>query len=261
MRLGEVPVRDHVSRLSVSEPIFRKRWPLIGNRTPLPTRLGSASYFLGEDRYRVRQQPCGVGPSGRRRARISHEVHQAALGGCLQDLGHRGLQALGGHRRSRVSPHAAHDASRRRKTRPEGSSSEAPTLMPGTSRWRSSVHRDGDYRRNDPPPPRTFASSRIDPQVRPSRLQSAIPGRPDPLVDLGAQPRDLALAHPSHAHRLAQLVDRAGGHTLDVGLLGAPRRGPSPGGPTRLRSPEVAPWRSFDLQIDTPGAGVQLRSR
>ncbi len=40
-----------------------------------------------------------------------------------------------------------------------------------------------------------------------------------PLVDLGAQPRDLALADPAHAHRLDQLVHRAGGDALDVRFL------------------------------------------
>ena len=39
------------------------------------------------------------------------------------------------------------------------------------------------------------------------------------LVDLLAQPADLALGDAAHAHRLDQIVDRAGRDALDVGFL------------------------------------------
>jgi hypothetical protein len=40
-----------------------------------------------------------------------------------------------------------------------------------------------------------------------------------PLVDLFAQPRDLALGDAAHPHGLHQVIDRTGRHTLDIGFL------------------------------------------
>ena len=61
-----------------------------------------------------------------------------------------------------------------------------------------------------------FHIGRIDPQIGPVALDRAVQKRPDPLIDLGAPLRDLALADAAHAHGLDQLVDRAGRDTLDV---------------------------------------------
>ena len=60
---------------------------------------------------------------------------------------------------------------------------------------------------------------RIDPQVRPVALQRTVEERMDPLVDVAAQPADLALGDPAHAHGLDELIHRAHRDALDIGLL------------------------------------------
>jgi hypothetical protein len=61
----------------------------------------------------------------------------------------------------------------------------------------------------------------VDPQIRPIPLDRPIEEGLDPLVDLLAQPVDLALGDAAHAERLDQVVDRAGGDALDIGFLSA----------------------------------------
>jgi hypothetical protein len=81
-------------------------------------------------------------------------------------------------------------------------------------------------------------------------LERAIEERPDPFVDLGAEPRDLALGESAHAHRLHQLVDRAGRHAVHVGFLDH-RRQRFRRRPTRLQEPgEVAPPSAAPLRAD-----------
>ena len=75
------------------------------------------------------------------------------------------------------------------------------------------------------------------------------------LVDLLAQPRHLALGDAGHAHRLDQIVDRAGRDALDVGLLD--HRGQRLlGHPARLQEArEVAALAQLrDAQLDRAGA-------
>jgi hypothetical protein len=60
---------------------------------------------------------------------------------------------------------------------------------------------------------------RIDPQVRPVTIDRLVEKGFHPLVDLLAQPVDLAFGDATHPHRLDQVVDRSGRDTLDVGFL------------------------------------------
>jgi hypothetical protein len=60
---------------------------------------------------------------------------------------------------------------------------------------------------------------RVDPKIRPLTLDGTVEERTHPLVDLLAEPRDLALRHARAAHGLHEVIDRAGRDTLDVGLL------------------------------------------
>ena len=56
---------------------------------------------------------------------------------------------------------------------------------------------------------------RVQPDIGPFAFERTVEeGR-----DLAAQPADLALGDAGHAHRTDQLVDRAGRHALDIGLL------------------------------------------
>ena len=81
----------------------------------------------------------------------------------------------------------------------------------------------------------------------------------DLAVDLPAQPADLALGDAAHAHRLDQIVDRAGRDALDVGLLD--HRGERLlGHPARLeKAREVAALAQLrDAQLDRAGAGLPV---
>jgi len=77
------------------------------------------------------------------------------------------------------------------------------------------------------------------------------------LVELDAQPRDLALGDAGHAECLDQVIHGARGDTLDVGLLDH-RRQRLLGRPAGLQElGEVAALAQLrDLQLDAAGAGV-----
>ena len=79
------------------------------------------------------------------------------------------------------------------------------------------------------------------------------------LVDLLAQPADLALGDAAHAHGLDQVVDRAGRDALDVGLLD--HRGQRLlGHPARLQEArEVAALAQLgDAQLHRAGPGLPV---
>ena len=154
-------------------------------------------------------------------------------------------------------PAQAPTRQRAQEARPEGLGLRGPDAHAQHLTLPVGVDGDGDYHghRDDPPGLAHLHVGRIDPQIRPVAFDRAVQERPDPLVDLGAQPRDLALGDPAHAHRLHQLVDRAGRDALDVGLLD--HRGERLlGRPARLEEPgEVAALSQLrDLQIDRAGA-------
>ena len=76
-------------------------------------------------------------------------------------------------------------------------------------------HRDGD----DAAGLADLHVGRVDPEIGPVALDRPVEEGLHPLVDLLAQPADLALGDAAHAHGLDQIVDRAGRDALDVGLL------------------------------------------
>ena len=59
----------------------------------------------------------------------------------------------------------------------------------------------------------------IQPDIGPLALDRPVQEGLNPLVDLAAQPGDLALADPLHAHRLHQIVHQARRDALDIGFL------------------------------------------
>ena len=77
-----------------------------------------------------------------------------------------------------------------------------------------------DYRRRDDAP--TLARlhvSRIDPQIGPVALDRAAQEGFHLLVNLLAQPADLALGDAGHAHRFDEIVDRSGRDAMHISLL------------------------------------------
>ena len=81
------------------------------------------------------------------------------------------------------------------------------------------AHGDDDGHGDDPAVLADLHVGGVDPQVGPLALDGAVKEGFDPLVDLLAEAADLALRDPAHAHRLDQVVHRAGRDALDVGLL------------------------------------------
>ena len=79
------------------------------------------------------------------------------------------------------------------------------------------------------------------------------------VVDLLAQPRDLALGDAGPAHRLDQIVDRAGRDALDIGLLDH-RRQRLLGHPARLEEArKVAALAQLrDAQLHRAGARLPV---
>ena len=80
-------------------------------------------------------------------------------------------------------------------------------------------HRHGHRDRDDAPDLAHLDIGGVEPQIGPLALQRPVEEALDLVVDLAAQPRDLALGDAAHPHRLHQVVDRAVRHPLDVGLL------------------------------------------
>ena len=191
---------------------------LIGDQSPLRAR--GVERLLREGRvdrgeHHLSLALAGVGEG------IAQEVHLAALPGGGEYLGGCGLQPLvriGDHQLHATQPTARQRA---QEVRPEGLGLRGPDRHAEQLAHAFGVHGHGDYYRlgDDPPGFPPFHVGRVDPQVWPVALKRAAEERVDPLVDLRAQPRHLALGDPAHPHRLHQLVHRAGGDALDIGLL------------------------------------------
>jgi hypothetical protein len=80
-----------------------------------------------------------------------------------------------------------------------------------------------------------------------------------PLVDLLAQPADLALGDTAHAHGFDQFVDRTGRDALDVGLLDHGGERLLGGAPGLEEAREVAALAQLgDAQLDHAGAGLPV---
>ncbi len=79
----------------------------------------------------------------------------------------------------------------------------------------SDDHRHRDYMMVTP----GFDVGGIQPEIRPVALDRPAQEGLHPLVDLDTEPRDLRFADPFHAHRLDQLIHRAGRDALDISFL------------------------------------------
>src|SRR5713226_3312930 len=99
----------------------------------------------------------------------------------------------------------------------------------------------------------------VEPDIGPLALDRATEEGLYPLVDLAAQPRDLALADAVQAHRLDQVIDRARRDALDVGFLddrGQRLLGEAAG---LEKGREVAaPAQLRDAQLDGAGTGLPV---
>ena len=156
-----------------------------------------------------------------------------------------------------LTPRRPRRASLRRNSVQNVSASEGPMSMPSTSRRPSLLTPTATITATETMRPLLahLHVGRVDPQIRPVALDRAVEEGLHLLVDLLAQPADLALGDAGHAHRLDQIIDRAGRDALDVGFLhhGGQRL---LGQPARLQEArKVAALAQLrDAQLDRAGA-------
>lgn len=95
--------------------------------------------------------------------------------------------------------------------------------------------------------------------VRPLALDRPVEERAHALVDLLAEPADLALRHAGAAHRLDEVINRAGRDALNVGLLDHSRERLL-GHASRLqKARKVAALAQLrDAQLDRAGARLPV---
>src|SRR3954452_9976219 len=120
-----------------------------------------------------------------------------------------------------LTPRRPRSASERRKLFQNASASEGPVATPSTSRRPIGVDADSDYHRprDDAPGLSRFDVGGVDPEIGPFALDRAGEEGIHALVDLLDKATDLALGDAGGAHRADQVIDRAGGDAMDVGLL------------------------------------------
>ena len=140
---------------------------------------------------------------------VAHEVDAAPLSSCAEDPGRGSLQTLvvvGDHQL-----HAAQAApgGAAQELGPEGlglgrADRHAQDLAPSLV-----VDRDHDCHRDryDAPGLAHLHIGRIQPEIGPVALQRPVEKAADLVVDLAAQPGDLALGDARHPHRLHQVVE------------------------------------------------------
>jgi hypothetical protein len=102
----------------------------------------------------------------------------------------------------------------------------------------------------------------VEPEIWPVALQRSSQEGLHVVVDLAAQPADLALRDAAHAERLDQVVDQACRDALHLSLLDY-RRDRLPGQAARLKKAgEVTALAQLrDPQFEGAGAVSQIRSR
>ncbi len=153
--------------------------------------------------------------------RVAHPMHPAALPAGAEHPGDRLLEPFVSVGDDQL--HALQAAARQalEEARPEGlglgrADLEADDLAPAVG-----IDRHGDYRghRDDPPAFALLEIGGVKPEIGPRALERAVEEGQDPLVDVLAELRDLALGDPRQTHGLHEVVDAPGRDATDPGLL------------------------------------------
>ena len=191
---------------------------LIGDLAPL--HLGRLGVVLGEGggdegRHDTSPATAGVGDH------VPHEVDAAALPSGVHHFGHRGLDALVGVRDHELDAAQAAPGELAQEVGPERLGLRRTDIHAKDFAAAVTVDADRyDHRhRDDATILAHLHVGRVDPEIGPLALDGTVEKRADPFVDLLAKAADLTLRHAGAAHRLDQVIDRAGRDTLDVGLL------------------------------------------
>src|SRR2546423_5621332 len=195
------------------------------------------------------------------RQRVAHEVDATALPRRVQNLGDGRLQPLVGIRDDELDATQTPPGELAQEVNPEGlglrgADRQAQPLAPAVA---IDADRDNHRDRDDVAVTARLHIGRVQPDIGPFALERTVEEGCDLAVDLAAQPRYLALRDAGHAHRTDQLVDRAGRHALDIGLLD--HRGQRLlGQPARLEKARkiAALAQLWDAQLNRPGAGLPI---
>jgi hypothetical protein len=188
---------------------------------------------------------------------VAHEMHAAALPSGMQYLGDRGLQSLMGIRDHELDAAQAAPSELAQELGPEGlgfrrADVQAQHFAPAIA---IDADRDDDRHRDDAAGLAHFHIGRIEPDIGPITFQRSVEEGLHLVVDLAAQPADLALGDAGHAHRLDQIIDRAGRHALHVSLLDDGGERLLGHAPRLQKAREVAALAElWDAQLDRAGA-------
>src|SRR5215213_7576529 len=190
----------------------------IGDRGPLLS--GGFGRLLGEDRFQQGHDRRTL-LRLHARQRIAHPMHPTALMRGMEDLcgsGPEPLVVVGDHELHAPQAPVRQGAQERR---PEGfgfrrAGGHAQHLAPPIR-----VHADSDYHsdRDDPARLTRLQVSRVNPEIRPGALDGPGEKGVHALVNLRAQPRDLAFGDAGCAHGFDEVVHGAGRDPMDIGLL------------------------------------------
>ena len=234
---------------------------LVGDAAPL--RLGGVGAVLSEGGGHEGgdDPPAALAGMGER---VAHGVDPAALPGGVHQLGDGGLDALVGVGDDELDAAQAAPSELAQELGPEGlglrgADVHAQHFAPAVC---VDADRDDHRDRDDAVVAAHLHVGGVEPDIGPVAFERPVEEGFDPVVDLLAQPRHLALRDARSAHRPDEIVDRAGRHALDVGLLD--HRGQRLlGHPPRLE--EARKVRALaqlgDAQFDRAALVSQSRSR
>src|SRR4051812_20522253 len=233
--------RDHLRRQRVQAEAVRTSLEAFCDR--LHARLNEATFadkqaisqlvieriIVGDGRLEIRHviplrpspQPSNNGPVQPTRRLRSDGVNSTALMRGVEDLRGRGPEPLVVIGDDELHAPQAPIRQRAQKRRPERfgfrrAGGDPQHLAPAVG-----VHAHSDYHSNgdDPAGLARFQVRGVDPQIGPGPLDRPGEEGVDPLIDLSAQTRNLALGDAGRPHGFDQVVHRPGRDPMDVGLL------------------------------------------
>ena len=217
---GKAHVGQHIGLGFIHESgqLGHARPGLIGDVTPL--LAGGGGIVLSEGGADPGGDDATLGLAGVGQG-VAHEMDATALPGGAKHFGDGGLQPLMGIGDDQPDPAQAAAGEATQELDPEClrlavADGHAEHLAPAVG-----VDADGDddRDRDDVVVAPGFDVGGVEPDIGPVALDGPAEEGLHPLVDLGAEPRNLALADALHAHGAHQVVDRAGGDALHIGFL------------------------------------------
>ena len=213
--VGEDIVLDSVLQLGETRKTIAE---LVSHVAPL--FASGVLVFLDEHGLQQRADRAALARPDMREG-VAEEVNEALLPGGTENLGGDRLQVLMSVRDDQLEAPPAATGELAREVGPERfglrrADGQAEHFAPAIG-----VESNGDYHRDrdDPSGIADFHVGDVDPEMRPVALDWAFEKGVHLLIDLAAEPRDLAIGNAGRSERLDQIVDGGGRHPLHVGFL------------------------------------------